>query len=275
MARSRSAVRVAAAAGPQLSGLLEQPGRQPVVGRRPALAEVERALGQHDPPGRVAQLGAVDVPAGDRCAAARAHSRNGSAKTPRRNLHRISESITAARSSVSTAAATCACAAVEAVEVAGEVGLVGAGAVVVGAARVDREPERHRLQRPRLVAGQLQALDVRREVVASPADQRGGGPRSPRRAARRGPRRRPISSSARSSASASPKRSHGASSRPRSAHSIAKAIVPPAEMVSRPSSSHRRAGLEHGVGVGDAAQRAEREHVLVLHPRRAAARARW
>ena len=51
---------------------------------------------------------------------------------------------------------------------------------------------------------------------------------------------RPISSIARSSASAAPKRSHGASISPRSAHSIAHAIVPPAEMVSSPSSSQRR-----------------------------------
>ena len=48
-----------------------------------------------------------------------------------------------------------------------------------------------------------------------------------------------ISVSARISAAGSPNRSHGASIRPRSAHSIAQAIVPPAEMVSRPSSSHR------------------------------------
>ena len=37
-----------------------------------------------------------------------AHSPNGSVNTPRRNLHKIIESITAARSSVSIAAATCA-----------------------------------------------------------------------------------------------------------------------------------------------------------------------
>ena len=61
--------------------------------------------------------------------------------------------------------------------VAGEVGLVGARAVVVGAARVDREAERHRLQRARLVAGQLEALDVRGEVRPSPG-------RRPRRRAR-------------------------------------------------------------------------------------------
>jgi hypothetical protein len=47
----------------------------------------------------------------------------------------------------------------------------------------------------------------------------------------------PISRSARVSASASPKRSQGASISPRSAHSIAHASVPPAEMVSMPRSS--------------------------------------
>ena len=51
-----------------------------------------------------------------------------------------------------------------------KVGLVGAGAVVVGAARVDREAERHRLQRARLVAGELQALHVRRERRRALAD---------------------------------------------------------------------------------------------------------
>jgi hypothetical protein len=53
----------------------------------------------------------------------------------------------------------------EAVEVAGEVGLVGAGAVVVGAARVHGQAERHRVEGARLVAGELEALDVRREGV--------------------------------------------------------------------------------------------------------------
>ena len=48
-----------------------------------------------------------------------------------------------------------------------------------------------------------------------------------------------MRSSARSSAAPSPNRSHGASISPRSAHSIAQATVPPAEIVSRPSSSQR------------------------------------
>jgi hypothetical protein len=53
------------------------------------------------------------------------------------------------------------------------------------------------------------------------------------------PLRAPMRSSARRSAAPSPNRSHGASIRPRSTHSIAQAIVPPAEIVSRPSSSQR------------------------------------
>jgi len=51
--------------------------------------------------------------------------------------------------------------------------------------------------------------------------------------------RPPISSRARSSAAESPNLSHGASISPRCAHSIAHAIVPPAEIVSMPSSSQR------------------------------------
>ena len=47
----------------------------------------------------------------------------------------------------------------------------------------------------------------------------------------------PISWTPRISASPSPKRSQGASIRPRSAHSIAQASVPPAEIVSMPRSS--------------------------------------
>ena len=53
------------------------------------------------------------------------------------------------------------------------------------------------------------------------------------------PLRAPISSIARNSASPSPNRSHGASIRPFSTHSIAHAIVPPAEIVSSPTSSQR------------------------------------
>ena len=53
----------------------------------------------------------------------------------------------------------------EAVELAREVGLVGAGAVVVGSAGVHGEAERHRVQRARLVAGELEALHVGGEAL--------------------------------------------------------------------------------------------------------------
>jgi hypothetical protein len=46
---------------------------------------------------------------------------------------------------------------------------------VVGPARVDRQPERHRLQRARLVARQLEPLHVRREG-GGPAADLGGRP---------------------------------------------------------------------------------------------------
>src|SRR2546422_638032 len=51
-----------------------------------------------------------------------------------------------------------------------EVHFVGAAPVVVGAASADRESEGHRLQRPGLVAGDLEALHLRRECDAPPAD---------------------------------------------------------------------------------------------------------
>src|SRR5215510_4643338 len=51
-----------------------------------------------------------------------------------------------------------------------EVHFVGAAAVVIGAASADRESEGHRLQRPGLVAGDLEALHLRRERDAPPAD---------------------------------------------------------------------------------------------------------
>src|SRR5205085_2029983 len=52
----------------------------------------------------------------------------------------------------------------------GEVRLVGTAAVVVGAARADGEAQRHRLQGARLVAGDLQPLDVRGEIRRVPAE---------------------------------------------------------------------------------------------------------
>src|SRR5687768_13562245 len=42
---------------------------------------------------------------------------------------------------------------------------------MVGAARAHGKPERHRLQRPRLVAGNLEALDLRRDGDAVVSDR--------------------------------------------------------------------------------------------------------
>ena len=112
-----------------------------------------------------------------------AHSANGSVNTPRRNLHRISESMTAARSSVSIAARIGA--ATDAVQPALEVGLVGAGPIVVGSPGVDRQTQGHGLHGAWLVAGHLHALDVRGERGRALADHL-SGPAGRRRAARRG-----------------------------------------------------------------------------------------
>ena len=194
-----------------------------------------------------------------------------SANTPRRNLQRISESISAALSSVSIAWRTASSVDVPAIDLVGEVHLVGAAAIVIGAARAHREPERHRLQRPRLVAGNLEALHLRRERDAAVADRqrrRGGCPRP---AGRRGPRARPISSIARSSASPLAERQPRLVEQPRSTHSIAKAIVPPVLIVSMPELVAALRRAQHGVGVADAAQRAQREQALVLEAHAAVA----
>ena len=52
---------------------------------------------------------------------------------------------------------------VPAIHLVREIDLVGAAAVVVGAAGADGEAQGHRLQRSRLVAGNLEALDLRSE----------------------------------------------------------------------------------------------------------------
>src|SRR3954453_446047 len=257
------------AAGLHLERLGQEALRQPVVGARPALAGVERALGEDDPPRRRLQLRRVDVPAAHGAQEARplgvglledaaqelAEDQRVHDRGAVLGLDRGRDVRLAAR---------------EAVEAPGHVGLVGARAVVVRAAGDDREDERHRLQRARLVAGELHALDVRRERVRALPDllrrraralgeQRAGpraradlgapppprgpppsdAPREPSASSAPMPSRAPISSITRSSASASPKRSHGASIRPRSTHSIAHAIGPPAEMLPSPSSSQR------------------------------------
>src|SRR3954464_9712015 len=59
------------AAGRHLERLRQEALGQPVVGARPALAHVERALGEHDPARGRLELRAVDVPAADRAEEAR------------------------------------------------------------------------------------------------------------------------------------------------------------------------------------------------------------
>ena len=211
---------------------------------------------------------AVDVPAGDRRQQVRP-LRNGSVEDAAQELaqdHASPSPRPGPRSRPPRA--TCASPPAKPVEVAGQVGLVGARAVVVRAAGVDGQPERHRVQRARLVAGQLQALDVHGERRGAAARPLGGRAATPRRAASPSPSPRPISSSARSRAAPSPNRSHGASSSPRSAHSIAQAIGAAGGDGVEPELVAAGTGRQHLVGVGDAAHRAEGEDVLVLDPRR-------
>ena len=110
-------------------------------------------------------------------------------KTPRRNLQRISESISAARSSVSIASEGRVGAAAAAVGAVGEVGLVGARAVVVGPPGADGQAEGHRVQGPGVVARQLQPLDVRGQADGLAADPLGRPPAPQREPARRAPSR--------------------------------------------------------------------------------------
>ena len=81
----------------------------------------------------------------------------------------MSESMTAARSSVSIAASGGVRTALLAIGPAGEVGLVGPRAIVVRASGSHGQAQGHRVQTARVVARQLQALDVggqRRGVTA-------------------------------------------------------------------------------------------------------------
>ncbi len=177
MARSRPGVSVGhpPRAGPHRLG--QQPGRQPVVFGPPAFADVEHALGQDDPARGPAQLGAVGVPAGHRgqqrgplverlgehAAQELAQDERVHDGGPVLGLDR--------RRDVRRAAA-------EPVMVAGQVGLVGTRAVVVGAPGVHRQAQRHRVHRAGLVAGQLQALDLRRELRRAAADPLRRAPRA-------------------------------------------------------------------------------------------------
>ncbi len=51
---------------------------------------------------------------------------------------------------------------------------------MIGAAGPDGQPKRHRVQRSRVVTGQLQALDMRREIRRVTTDSLGGSPAAQR-----------------------------------------------------------------------------------------------
>ncbi len=146
-----------------------------------------------------------------------------------------------------------------------KIDLVSAAAIVIRAARAHGEAQRHRLQRARLVAGNLEALDLRRERDAVVADRLGRAPASLRQQIADALAAADQLDRAQHRVAA-PNVSQGSSSHPRSTHSIAKAIVPPALIVSMPSSSHSLDGAQHGVRIADAAQRAEREQAFVFQP---------
>src|SRR3954471_2558687 len=250
------------APGRHLERLGQEALRQAVVGARPALAYVERALGEHDPARGRLELRAVDVPAADGAEQARplgvrvlehaaqelAEDQRVHDRGPVLGLDR--------RGDVRLAAG-------QAVEAAREGRLVGTRAGVVGAAGVDGEAERHRLQRARLVARQLHPLDLGRERLrALPDDLR-------RRARALGEQR--ADALARADlvedaqqrvrvAEAQPRRVDEATldalHRPRDRAAGGDRVE--AEFVAKAARG------EHGVGIGHAAQRAEREDVLVL-----------
>ncbi len=107
---------------------------------------------------------------------------------------------------------------------------------MVGAPGIDSQAQRHALQGARLIPGHFPAFDVRSELLRPAADDGHSAP-----GALGEQDAQPVAAAdlvqLPRNATPSPKRSHGASISPRSAHSIA--MVPPAEMVSRPSSSQR------------------------------------
>src|SRR3954454_603115 len=251
-----------AAPGSDLERLLQEAVRQPVVGADPALPNVERALGEDDAPRGRLQLLGVDVPAADRAQETRplrVGLREDAAQelAQDQRVHDRGAVLSLDRGGDVRLAAG------EAVEPAGEVGLVRAGAVVVGAARVDREPERHRLQRPRLVAGQLHALHVRREGLRALPDDLRRRPRALGQQRADALARADLVEHAQQRvrvAEAQPRRVDEAAldalHRPRDRAAGGDRVE--AEFVAKAARG------EHGVGIGHAAQRAEREDVLVL-----------
>ena len=155
----------------------------------------------------------------------------------------------------------------QAVVAPGEIGLIRARAVVVRPAGVDRQPERHRLQRARLVAGELQPLHVRRRSdSASPptcaaARREPSASRSPEPVARADLVQRAQQRRRRRRSAATARRSARARRTPSPRRSCR-----PAEIVSRPSASQRALAASTASGSDDAAQGPEREDVLVLDP---------
>src|SRR4051794_32957617 len=249
-------------AGLHLERLGQEALRQPVVGARPALAGVERALGEDDPPRRRLELPRVDVPAAHGAQEARplgvglledaaqelAEDQRVHDRGAVLGLDRGGDVRFAAR---------------EAVEAPGQVGLVGARAGVVRTPGVDREAERHRLQRARLVAGGLHALDVRRERVRALPDL------LRRRARALGEQR--ADALARADLVDHPQQRVGVpEAQPRRVDQAAlDALHRPRDRAAggdgvEPELVAAAARGEHRVRVGDAAQRTEREDVLVL-----------
>src|SRR3954453_16344265 len=250
------------AAGLHLERLGQEALRQPVVGARPALAGVEGALGDDDPPRRCLELRRVDVPAAHGAEEARplgvglledaaqelAEDQRVHDRGAVLGLDRGRDVRLAAR---------------EAVEAPGQVGLVGARAVVVRTAGVDREAERHRLQRARLVAGELHALDVRRERVRALPDLLRRRPRALGEQRADALARADLVDHAQQRVGvpeAQPRRVHQAAfdalHRPRDRAAGGDGVEP--ELVAAAARS------EHPVRVGDPAQRPEGEDVLVL-----------
>ena len=152
---------------------------------------------------------------------------------------------------------------VPAIDLVREIDLVGAAAIVVGAARADGETQRHRLQRPRLVAGNLESLDLRREgdaVVPDRLQPRGG---CPRRADRRALARANQIDRAQQRIAASEREPRlvepsALDALHRKRDRAAGADRVEAELVAA------LGGAQHGVGIAHAAQRAQREQALVL-----------
>ena len=154
---------------------------------------------------------------------------------------------------------------VPAIHLVREVNLVGAAAIVVGAAGADREAQRHRLQRPGLVAWNLEALHLRSERDAVVPDRLG------RTAAALGQQVADALAAAHEldrpqHRVTAPEGEPGLiepsafDTLHREGDRAAGADRIDAEVVAEPGCA------EHGVGVAHAAERTQREQALVLEP---------